>query len=67
MHLTILHDDAVLHMRTGGNAHAARQHRVLHRAFDNAAIRHQRVDDGHIVAIAGGHLVANLGVQAAPL
>ena len=67
LHHGVLHQDAVLDDGTLLDLDAAEQHAVLHRALDDAAIGQNGV--GHLAArhIAGGVVVADLGVDRALL
>ena len=50
-------------MRAPRHANAAEEHAVFHRALDDAAVRHQRIDHLRAGQIPRGRLVARLGVH----
>ena len=66
-HDGVLHQDAVLDDRTLLDLDAAEEHTVLDRALDDAAVGQQRVLHAGTVDVADGVVVADLGVDGAPL
>ena len=65
LNLRVLHDDGVLHHSALGDLDAAEEDGVDDGALDDAAVGHQGVGALALVVVAGGHVVADLGVDRA--
>ena len=65
LNLGVLHDDGVLDDGALGDLHAAEEDRVDDRALDDAAVGHQGVGALALAQVAGGQVVAHLGVDRA--